>query len=199
MIMLAAAAQESGDRKGTSSALQRLGGPDVPGLIFLLGRTCVQANDLAGARVQLRKLEQAAPKSATLNSHVYMLLSQIALAEKRTQVAVSDAELAVRYQNSTLAEEMLAEAHESNRQYAEAIRDFESVLSRSNERQLDNPDWPAFHEVVRVHYRLGVLYQMTGQKQQAKQHLQSFLSNWANADDSLTVYRDAKRRYSALN
>jgi tetratricopeptide (TPR) repeat protein len=81
--------------------------------------------------------------------------------------------------------------------HADAIREYEKVLARANER-IDAYDGPAFHQLVLDHYWLGVAYQENGNIEAARHHLEIFLSHWRQPDGTPAFYSDAKRRLNVM-
>ena len=79
----------------------------------------------------------------------------------------------------------------------DAIREYEQVLARGNERS-HSYDTPAFHKIVDAHYRLGTLFESAGQSERARSYLQQFLKYWSQPDSNLEIYRDAERRLRTL-
>ncbi len=164
-------------------------------LALLLGRLYARAQKTDKAQSQLRILERMLQGDdvPTLNSFVNILRADLALAAAHPRSAVDAAEKAVGFENSTLAVETLGHAYFAASRYPDAAREFEAVLSRSNERQ-ETYDEPSFHTVVEDHYWLGRSYQALGRKDEARKHLELFLKYWSQADSASEMYRDARRR-----
>ncbi len=169
-----------------------------PSLALLLGTVYARGHRLAEAQKVLRWIETLAEKRQvpTLQSFQYLERAELALAQANAVAAVEAADTAVRYENSTLALETLARCYTAAGRDDDAIREYERVLARANERS-NSYDAPGFHHVVEIHYRLGVLYQKTGQLDRSRGHLQTFLGFWSNPDTDLEIFKDAKKRLGA--
>jgi tetratricopeptide (TPR) repeat protein len=175
-------------------------GETEPQLLLLTGSLYARAHrtDRAGGVLALLERQTNQDQVPMLNSAVQLLHADIELAQRDPNSAVKAAEAAVRYENSTFAHETLGRAYHAAGRYRDAIREFEGVLSRSNER-IESYDRPAFHDVVELHYSLGVLYDQVGQTDRASVHLKEFLSYWSNPDTDMEIYKDAKRRLGTRN
>jgi len=171
-----------------------------PQLLLLSGSLYAQAHrtDLAGELLALLERQMHQDGVLMFNSFVQLMHAQIALAQHDPNSAVKAAEKALEYENSTIAHETLGHAYGAAGRYWDAIREFEGVLSRSNER-IEAYDRPAFHHVVELHYYLGVLYQQVGQADRGIAHLKEFLSYWSSPDTEVEIYKDAKRRLGTTN
>jgi len=132
----------------------------------------------------------------TLESFREMLAAKMALPNS-PDASVADAKRAVALENSTLALQTLAESYVAAGQAKEAIDAYEKVRNRGAERS-QSYDSPAYHELIEVHYRLGVLYDHVAERQAAKSNLEKFLSWWSHPDGSPEIYIDAKRRFRRL-
>jgi serine/threonine protein kinase/tetratricopeptide (TPR) repeat protein len=174
-------------------------GETDPRLVLLLGMTLARRRQLADAQNMLRTMEHLAQQNPvpTVIAFEYVLRAELALARAAPAAAVEAAQTAVHYENSTFAVETLARSYAEAGSYGDAIREYEQLLARRNERS-HSYDTPAFHKVVEAHYRLGVLYQEVAQLERARNHLQIFLSYSSQPDAHLEIYRDAARRLRVL-
>src|SRR6266851_5553778 len=197
-IFLADIHRASGDRTSLMNFLHKLREPSNPELIFLLGRLYARSGRIGGAERQLHRLEESADKTPRVISFSNMLQSEIAVAQSRPLDAVQSASIAVQHLNSPLAIETLARAYEIAGSREEAARQYELLLARSNERQLDSADSPALHAVAAAHYRLGVLYQSLGRDDLAL-HQFSLLLNYAGESQRTgPLYEDARKRLAQV-
>jgi tetratricopeptide (TPR) repeat protein len=127
-----------------------------------------------------------------------MLAAELALLDNSPDAAVSAAKRAVDLENSTLALQVLAESYAAARRPAEAISSYEKVLTRAAERS-QSYDAPAYHELIEIHYQLGVLYQDSGDIDRARFHLDQFLKSWSHPDGTPSIYIDAQGRLRRLS
>jgi serine/threonine protein kinase/tetratricopeptide (TPR) repeat protein len=134
----------------------------------------------------------------TLHSFREMLAAKLALLDSNPGAAVAAAKRAVDMENSSLAWQVLAESYAAARQPAEAISSYEKVLARGAERS-QSYDAPAYHELIEMHYRLGVLYQNSDEKSKARTHLEQFLKSWSHPEGKPSIYNDAKARLRRLS
>jgi tetratricopeptide (TPR) repeat protein len=134
----------------------------------------------------------------TLQSFREMLGAELALLDANPGAAVAAAKRAVDLENSTVAWQVLAESYVAARQPAEAISSYEGVLARGAERS-QSYDAPAYHELIEIHYRLGVLCQDSGETSKARTHLEQFLKSWSHPDGNPGIYNDAKARLRRLS
>jgi serine/threonine protein kinase/tetratricopeptide (TPR) repeat protein len=146
-------------------------------------------------RLQLAALERKVPPDATptLQSFEHLLRAELARSMKTWTSAVSLAEQATQFENSALALETLGHTYRDAGKLQDAIKDFEQVLLRGNER-FDSYDHPAFHHVVEDYYWLAVLCEANGELQKSRDYLEKFLAAWSHPDTGLVMYKDAKRR-----
>lgn len=133
-----------------------------------------------------------------LQSFREMLAAELALLDQSPAAAVAAAKRAVSLENSTLAWQILAESYAAAQQPAEAISSYERVLARGAERS-QSYDAPAYHELIEIHYRLGVLCQDSGEISKARAHLKQFLKSLSHPDGNLSIYNDAKARLRRLS
>jgi tetratricopeptide (TPR) repeat protein len=159
------------------------------GIMYARNRRSVEAYRMMKAMAQLHERFP----SPALAAFQYLLRAELALAEGNAKAAVGAAETAIQYENSTFGLEILARMYAAGGDYQKAIATYEHVLSRQDERA-SSYDAPAFHTVVEIHYRLGSLYQDTGQLALAREHFKTFLSYWSEPDADLEIYNDARKR-----
>ncbi len=195
-LALADLALKEGRAADIARALARIGPHDAdPLLVFRAGRANARGRQPASAQKELRELETLLGARGTpqLRSFCAMLDAELALG-RDPETAVKAAEAAVAYENSTLARETLARSYAAAGRATDAAREFEAVLARRNERAATY-DAPAFHEVVGLYYELGVLYQQSGQADQARAHLETFVKYWSDPDlPKPGRYADALKR-----
>ncbi len=146
-------------------------------------------------RIRLAALEgkSALDATPTLRSFDQLLRAELACSMKNLESALSSAEQATRFENSTFALETLAFTHRDAGQLQDAVKDFEQVLLRGNER-FDSYDHPAFHHIVEDYYWLAVLCEATGELPKSREYLKKFMAAWSHSDTRLIMYQDAKRR-----
>lgn len=196
-LMLAELQLEQGDTKRFFRIARELESAqpalDIEGTLWL-GRLYERAHrpDLIRARLESLEKNERDP-TPTLQSFTQLMRAQLGSSMHDWKTAVSSAELAVRFENSTLALEALAHTYRDADKLKDAISAFEQVLLRQNER-FDSYDHPALHKVVEDEYWLGVLYEETGQEDKGKEYLGKFLAAWAHPDTELPMYQDAERR-----
>jgi tetratricopeptide (TPR) repeat protein len=171
-----------------------------PDLVLLSGVGYAAAGDLEAAHKQAHVIEAILKDRdvPAMRAAEYLLTAEIALAQNNFAESVDAAQKAVAYQNSAFAVETLARCYAAAGDYRQAAQQYETVLSRANERSSNAFDSPAFHHVVQADYQLGVLYQKLGQPNDSRSHLKSFLGYWLHPDADLDMYRDAQRRLRSL-
>lgn len=197
-IWLATASLQFRDNAGYLSGqeLRRIG--NDPELLLRAGLFYANAHrrsELLNAYTRLEALTEK-ERVPTLEAFREMLGAKMALLNSPAD-AVADAKRAVALENSTLALQILAESDVASGHLNEAIEAYEKVLTRGAERS-QSYDAPAYHELIEVHYRLGVLYDLVGQRQAASSNLEKFLSWWSHPDGSPEIYIDAKSRLRRL-
>jgi tetratricopeptide (TPR) repeat protein len=173
---------------------------DNPVLMFLTGRAYVQAHRFPEASrilAQLSRLteEKKVPRFLAVKN---LLEAELAIGQHSTPAATAAATRAIEYENSTFAVETLAHCHEVAGRHEDAIREYERVLARANERT-ETYDSPGFHNVVKTYYKLAVLYQNIGRVDLARERLQIFLKYWSDGDRGLAIYKDARKRLRLLS
>lgn len=197
-ILLAEVYRASGDQTSLVNSIQKLGEPISPELIFMFGKLFARSGHIGGAKRQLQRLAGTANRTPRVVSFSNMLQSEIAAAQNRPMDAVQAASLAVQHLNSPLAIETLARSYEIAGRRDEAARQYELLLTRSNERQFDSADSPALHAVAAAHYRLGVLYQSLGRDDLARKQF-SLLMNYAgDAERTGPLYEDVRKRLNEV-
>jgi eukaryotic-like serine/threonine-protein kinase len=171
-----------------------------PQLILLEGLYFARAKRRLELARNYGKLDSAVKSNPvqTLQSFREILAAKLALLDNNSDAAVAAAKRAVDLENSTLAWQVLAESYAAARRPAEAISSYEKVLSRAAERS-QTYDAPAYHELIEMHYRLGVLCQDNGEIGKARTHLERFLKSWSHPDGTPSIYNDAKARLRRLS
>jgi len=179
--------------------LGRLGEtPTDPLVIVKLGRAWAHAKRPGDANRMLQLMQRVTAQKPFphLRSLQEQFVSEIALVEKRPE-AVQAAELADRLEHSTAALDQLARAYDAAGRVADAIRTYDSVVTRAPERA-DTDDDASFARVVDIHYRLGVLLQDERRVAEARMRLDTALKYWSNADPTLPKVKDAADRRRRL-
>lgn len=173
--------------------------PSDPAVVLRLGRLYAQADRVPDAQRMLRVMADLAARKPNphLRSLQNRLTAEVALRRKRSQEAVDAAERAVDYEPSVFAIELLARSYDAAQRIDDAIDKYCEVLKRAPERA-DGDDDPSFRRVVEINYRVGVLLQERGRADEAKTHLSTFAKYWAEADEGLTLKRDAEARLRML-
>jgi tetratricopeptide (TPR) repeat protein len=178
--------------------------PYAPSLRLLVARTYAWTGQVQAANRSIRGIDSliAQHDVPALQALRYLLMAEIALAQRRYPEAVTAAQHAVEYQNSVFAVETLARSYAAAGQREEAIAQYRTMLSRATEllddTRVEAFDEPAYHRAIEAHYRLGVLYQESGRWSEARTELQIFLGYWKDADPELGTYRDAQRLLRTL-
>jgi len=198
-ISLADIYEASGDRTLLSDSLSNLKQPSNPELIYLLGRVYARSGRAGGAQKQLQLLEETAIRTPRVMSYSNMLKSEMAIAENRPSDAVQFATFAIQNLNSPLAIETLARAYDLAGGREQAVHEYELLLARSRERQIESPDAPALHAVAAAHYRLGVLYQTLSRDDLALQQFSVLLTYASNTQATGPLYEDAKKRLTEVS
>jgi eukaryotic-like serine/threonine-protein kinase len=166
-----------------------------PQLILLAGLLYARANFRPALVTTCVQLDASLKGNdvPTLHSFREMLGAELAHLDKKPGAAVEAAKRAVNFENSSLALEILAQSYDAAHRPAEAISAYEKVLARGSERS-QSYDSPAYHELIEIHYHLGVLYQNIGEMTIARAHLEEFLRQWSHPDGPSQIYSDAKAR-----
>ncbi len=174
-------------------------GESDPELLFLAGLFYTSANLRPEVAQTCARLDGFIKENnvRTLQSFRQMLGARLALLDSNPNAAVEAAKHAVAFEESTLALQILAEANDAARRPREAIDAYERVLGRAAERS-QSYDSPAHHELIKIHYRLGVLYDGMGQANEARTHLEQFLTWWSHPEGNSRIYSDAKVRLRRL-
>jgi Flp pilus assembly protein TadD len=197
-ILLADVYRAARDHASMMTSLHKLEQFTNPELIFLLGRVYARSGLVGDAEGELHRLEGAVDKTSLVMSFSNMLESEISVAQDRPADAVRSASLAVQQLNSPLAIETLARAYESSGSREDAARQYELLLSRSNERQFDSVDSPAMHAVVAARYRLGILYQLVGRDDLAVKQFSSLLIYAGKPEHPGSMYEDVRKRLTEI-
>jgi tetratricopeptide (TPR) repeat protein len=127
------------------------------------------------ARLDRRRVAHATPQVQSLSAIVQ---SDIAGIENKPSSAVSWAKIAAQYDNSSYVIDRLGQAYAAAAMNREAIAQFESVLSKPNER-MESYDEPAFHRLIEIHRELARLYWTSGDDARAQSH-QAAAARFAN-------------------
>jgi serine/threonine protein kinase/tetratricopeptide (TPR) repeat protein len=197
-ILMATTALEAGGHIFLADRERDQVGND-PQLLFLAGLVYARANLPSELAKTYGRLDAAVNNNGvpTMQSFREMLGAKSALLNNDPSGAVQAAERAVAFEPSTLALEILAESYAAARRPREAVDAYEKVLARSAERS-QSYDAPAYHRLIEIHYRLGVLYDGMGETSAARSHLEQFLSWWSHPDGKSKIYSDAKARLRRL-
>jgi serine/threonine protein kinase/tetratricopeptide (TPR) repeat protein len=168
-------------------------------LSLLLGKAYARNHQPELARRNLPIIDDLISEADTpaLRSMKYLLEAEIALSQHKFSAAIDSAVKANAYYPSSFAVETLARCYDSAGRRDEAVKEYQTVLRRGNERT-DSFDAPAFSRVVYAHYRLGVLFQELGRKDDARAELSRFLFYWSRPDPDLEAAKDAHRRLQVL-
>ena len=183
-ILLGTLTSDQGAILQFAGALSKSDEPD-PQLVLLLGVALAQGHQLQDGQNMLRMMKRLVRQNPvpTTQSFQYLLAAELALARGSLR--------------SRGGAETLARCYEATGKDEDAIREYEQVLARGNERS-HSYDTPAFHKIVDAHYRLGTLFESAGQSERARSYLQQFLKYWSQPDSNLEIYRDAERRLRSL-
>jgi tetratricopeptide (TPR) repeat protein len=195
IAMALALASDESSKARAGEVIARTEASGAPALVnFRLGRAYARTGQLQAANKIARALDTLAEKRdiPAVQALRYLVAAEIALTEHKATEALTAAQKAVAYQNSSLAVETLARCYQSASKDEEAAQQYEAVLARGNER-IESFDAPAFHNLVEAEYQLGVLGQKLGRTESARTHLQRFLGYWSQADPGLTMYQNAQR------
>ena len=189
----------AGDRAGVTRVVAKLEQPSDPELIILLGRLYAHSGRIAAARQQLRRLEESSNPTPRVLSHRNLLRAEIAIAQNQGAEAVQYAALAMEQYNSPLPLGTLARAYEKAGNLEGAARQYELLLARRNERQLENADWDALHAVTTARVSLGRLYQSMGKTEKAKVQFEELLKYGGEGQPVGPMYQDVKARLAKIN
>lgn len=193
-LRLAFLSLEQSERERARQQAQRAGQlTQEPELMALAGSVLAQAGDLPASQAVLSKLQgaRAEPWASQL------VRGELLLAQGNAQDAVRLFNQAG-YSANTLMLESEARTRWAARQLPDAAAAYEQVLARQVERGLLEADQPAFHRVVQIYYRLGVLYQELGDRPLAQKNLERFLHYFRNADAEAPFASDARQRLKQI-
>ena len=167
--------------------------------ILMAGRMYATHHRIKDVEAMKSLMDEIAQKRATpvAQSLANLIRSEIALADGKAGEALDAARKATAYENSPLAAETLARALEATGDFQQSAEEFEKVLARANQRS-ESYDAPAFHKVIELHYRLGVVYAKLGRPSDSKKELEKFMSYWTNADGDQEIYKDAAARLRTI-
>ena len=168
-------------------------------LLLLAGLVYYHANlrsELAKTYTQIDTLAKDNAVPALL-SFREMLAARLALLSGNAGAAIEAGQRAITFEQSTLALQILAESYDVALRPRDAIDAYEKILARKAERT-QSYDAPAYHELIKVHYHLGVLYDQMGDSRRARSHLEQFLHWWSHPEGASKIYKDAKDRLRRL-
>lgn len=191
-LALASAYYDHGKRDKFAAAMGELAGSSQsPSVLFLAGCLYAEAHQLSGARKMLQLLKSPENKFRTpkVRSYVQLLTADIDLSEGNYTAAIEAAREALSFDDSTLGVETLARAYRAAARLPDSIREYERVLTRTNERT-EECDGPSFHRVVQADYWLAVLYTRAGNVALARKYLGAFLEGSPRPDMDAPLYRD---------
>jgi tetratricopeptide (TPR) repeat protein len=170
--------------------------------LHLLGLASLGAGQIEDATRTGQQLHQLigrkrCPKHLRYYDH---LMGQIALAEGHFEQAINYFGQAMKllpYQSETNADDAffydgLASAYYQRGDWPKAIETYSRIIALTTGRLR----WGDIY--AQSYYRLGKIYQRTGNSAEAKAHSQSFLKLWENADDGLPEVADARKQLEAL-
>lgn len=197
-IQLAELYRVSGNHQAFIRSLNEIQRTTSPDLIFLLGKLDARSGRKSEAQQKLHILDQLSDKTPRAMSFCDLLRSEIAAGDGQFTAAVRSARQGVQHFNSPLAIETLARAYELAGNKQDAANQYETLLSRANERQFDDIDSPALEAVAAARYRLGVLYQSLGRGDLAKEQFLLLLSYAAEAKQTGRLYEDTKKRLAQV-
>jgi serine/threonine protein kinase/tetratricopeptide (TPR) repeat protein len=200
-IVLAESLLESGSTREAGSVLAQADqSSSDPAVILLLGRAYARSHRLGDAQKMLRMMVEEVARKPYPHFHALenLLEAELALADGKPQAARDFSDRADQFEHTVLALEIKGRASEAAGRKEDAIQAYEQTLARSNE-MIDNQDDPSFRRIVTLHYRLGVLYEDTAQRDSARSHLDTFLKYWSNADANLEMKKDAEKRMRGFN
>ena len=134
-ILLGTLTSDQGAILQFAGALSKSDEPD-PQLVLLLGVALAQGHQLQDGQNMLRMMKRLVRQNPvpTTQSFQYLLAAELALARGSLRSALQSAQEAVRYENSSFALETLARCYEATGKDEDAIREYEQVLARGNER-----------------------------------------------------------------
>lgn len=163
------------------------------------GVLAARAGDLvtAGAVLEQLILEAKERQAPRPEARVEQLRAEIALARKQPAAALDHAVLAVRAFTNPWTLVTLARAQLAAGRIPDAIVTWTSILERSAERAIDG-DAPAYSQVVLGHYEIARLLERNGNLDAARDHYDRFLRAWAQADEGLAAFDDARVRRRRL-
>jgi serine/threonine protein kinase/Flp pilus assembly protein TadD len=199
-ITLAETLIMSGSREEAEEVLRQITPlKDFAVLSLLLGRTYARTHQWELARQNLVMLDHSVAESDTppLKSMRLLLQAEVALSQHNFSAAIDLASKANVYYPSSFAAETLARCYDDADNKEEAIKQYQIVLDRGNERT-DSFDAPAFNRIVYARYRLGVLLQEHGRPDAARDQLLRFRSYWSHPDADLKIAKDVQRRLLQL-
>lgn len=144
---------------------------DEDRILILAARLCLDSQNAANLQRVLALLErlQRSRETPTRQSFLAIAKSYLALLQKRNTAALDYAVMAVQFEKSTFALDVLARTHVARGMYKEGISEFEQVLSRADER-METYDAPAFHRLKEIHRQLSELYLSIGDRTRSYVH-----------------------------
>jgi tetratricopeptide (TPR) repeat protein len=140
-------------------------------LLLLATQLHGRRKDTESLKETIRALQRLLNSHPTprIQSFLAIARSTLESIQYHPAAALDLARLAVQYENSSYAVDMLGQAYVVSGKSRDAIIRFEEVLSRSNER-MESYDGPAFHRLRQVHDQLINLYTRVGDNSRAEAH-----------------------------
>jgi eukaryotic-like serine/threonine-protein kinase len=164
-----------------------------PKSLAMAGSLLMQAGDFKAGQAIKRKLE--ATQASPWNLQV---AAELLIATKNVKDANDLIQRGFEYPVRTPLLETQARVYVAGRRLPEAAAAYEQVLLRQPERATDEQDEPAFHCIVLDYYRLGVIYQESGDAPRARVNLSRFVSYIHLADVDAPYLEDARRRLQQI-
>ena len=171
---------------------------DIPAEVYLayrVGRVRARGGMAAEAAAAIKAIEALSTGPSRQHDALKALVrAEIALARSEHDVAVREAEAALRSEPSTVAHETLARARIAQNRGADAIAKFEHIVVHQAERCYSY-DAPACYAAVDALYWLGRLKDEAGDRAGAEPFLKRFVTAWSGAP-SQPMLDDATKRLS---
>ena len=171
---------------------------DVPAEVYLayrVGRARARGGMAAEAEAAITAIEALSTGPSRQHDALKALVrAEIALARSRSDVAVREAEAALRLEPSTIAHETLGRARVAQNRGVDAIHSFEHIAAHQAERCYSY-DAPACYAAVDALYWVGRLKDEAGDRAGAEPFLKRFVTAWSGAP-SQPMLDDATKRLS---
>ncbi len=150
------AAREENDKALSEYRVVEEARPDLPGLHFAIGQLLWKMRDTDGALAELRKELRLNPDHAEANAQIGAILVSL----HQPDEAVPHLQEALRLKpDLIIVHEQLGRAFYQRKEFAQAAREFERVLSTDNDGD--------------VHYELGRVYEAMGQTGESRAALEA--------------------------